>query len=391
LNRLQHFIADLLEQEGAVVEPIKPEGLEVLAPPSLRHILDLPELSRLGFGTELPKGAQRISLESDWIERLADLLGERGGWQRQVLDLDIPMPGSPERILRHGLELANATYRLQDVQPVWTRYIILTFRYTALADEKRDDILLIGFNLANGATLDEQLKALLASLPEMESGTDAEPPEDVQLPPLWERQRLNEILQRALPARVSHRLDHFLRSMRRRQERDLTRLYNYHNDLRREALERLAALPPNGQLSARQQASKDREQLRLQAIAREYMAKVNDLRQKHAMKIELEWVQTLELIMPVQRFRLLIKRRKGERLFNLDWNPITRKLDQAPCEYSYTWEPSRMVCDEVLHLVSLAAHAPCPQCGKEYCRACHPRQCPKCHRQVNELIPLQMS
>lgn len=373
-----------------MVEPIKPEGLEVLAPPSLQHNLDLPELSRLGFGAELPRGAQRISLESDWIERLAGLLGERGGWQRQVLDLDIPTPGSPERILQHGLELANATYRLQDVQPVWTRYIILAFRYTALADEKRDGILPIGFNLANGATLDELLNELLASLPEMDSGADAEPPEDAQLPPLWKRQRLNEILQRALPARVSHRLDHFLRSMRRRQERDLTRLYNYHNDLRREALERLAALPPNGQLSARQQTSKDREQLRLQAIAREHKAKVNDLRQKHAMKIELEWVQTLELIMPVQRFALLIKRRKGERLFNLDWNPITRKLEQAPCEYSYTWENPRMVCDEALHLVSLAAHAPCPQCGKEYCRACHPRQCPKCYRKNNELMLMEM-
>jgi hypothetical protein len=390
LNRLQHFVADLLEQEGAVVEPIKPEGLEVLAPPLLQHNLDLPELCRLGFGTELPSGAQRISLESDWIERLASLLGERGAWQRIVLAFDISTPGSPERILQHGLELANATYRLQDVQSTWTRYIILTFRYTALADEKRDGILPIGFNLANEATLDEQLKELLASLPVMESDADVEPPEDVPLPPLWERQRLIEILQRALPTRVSHLLDHFLRSMHRRQERDLTRLYNYHNDLRREALERLAVLPPNGQLSARQQASKDREQLRLQAIAREYKAKVNDLRQKHAMKIELEWVQTLELIMPVQRFALLIKRRKGERLFNLDWNPISRKLEQAPCEYSYTSETPRMVCDEALHLVSLAAHAPCQQCGKEYCRACHPRQCPKCHRENNELILMEM-
>ncbi len=75
-----------------MVEPIKPEGLEVLAPPALQHNLDLPELSRLGFGAELPRGAQRISLESDWIGRLTSLLGKRGGWRRQVLDMDIPAP-----------------------------------------------------------------------------------------------------------------------------------------------------------------------------------------------------------------------------------------------------------------------------------------------------------
>ena len=39
------------------------------------------------------------------------------------------------------------------------------------------------------------------------------------------------------------------------------------------------------------------------------------------MKVELVWVQTLELLMPVQRFSILIKRRKGERLMTLDWNP----------------------------------------------------------------------
>ena len=123
--------------------------------------------------------------------------------------------------------------------------------------------------------------------------------------------------------------------------------------------------------------------LRLEAITREYQAKVNDLRQKYAMKVELEWIQTLELVLPVQRFEVLIKRRKGERRFTLDWNPLTRKLEQAPCEYSYTWERPREVCDEALHLVSPAAHGPCPDCGKAYCRACQPVKCPRCGR-INE-------
>ena len=50
----------------------------------------------------------------------------------------------------------------------------------------------------------------------------------------------------------------------------------------------------------------------------------------------------------------------------------------APCEYSYTWEQPREVCDERLHLVSPEANGPCPHCSKPYCRACHPNKCPKC-------------
>jgi hypothetical protein len=379
MNPLQQFVAELLEQQGALVEPIEPEGLEVLAPASLQQALQLPEMARLGFGAELPARAERVSLESDWMERLAGALGERGRWARWELAPENPTPGSPERILQHGLELLNATYRLRSVEPAWTRYLILSFRYTAFSDETRDGILNLGFNLVNGATLDGILEDLWAAIIEdPRTPLAAEPPPESQLPLLWGREKLNDILARTLSPRINQRLEQFLKGMHRRQERDLDRLYTYHNDLRREALERLSALPGSGKLSDKHQADKQRENQRLEAIAREYQAKVNDLRQKYAVKVEVEWVQTLELVMPVQRFEVLIKRRKGERSLALDWNPLARKLEQAPCEYSYTWERPREVCDAALHLVSPAAHGPCRHCGKAYCRACHPLKCPKC-------------
>ena len=36
-NRLQGFVADLLRHEDALVEPIEPDGLEVLAPPEVQR------------------------------------------------------------------------------------------------------------------------------------------------------------------------------------------------------------------------------------------------------------------------------------------------------------------------------------------------------------------
>lgn len=378
MNPLQQFVAELLEKEGAAVESCEPEGLEVLAPTPVQKTLGLPEWSRLGFGVELPAKASRVSLESDWIERLAGLLGDRGLLLQGVVEVDNPAPNHPVRILDHSLELLNATYRLEGVTPVWTRYLLLSLRYTAFSDEKRDGILQLGFNLSNGATLDGMLEALWASL---FSNPTANSPPVTALPPRWQSEHLRTVLNRTLPLRIRHALGPFLRSMQRRRERDLDRLHSYYNDLRRESLQQLAVIEKQGRSNDREQPERARETLRLEAIKREYHAKVNDLHQKYAMKVTLEWIQSLELTMPVQRFTLLIKRRKGERRFHLDWNPVARHLEQAPCECSYTFEQPRVVCDEALHLVSPAAHAPCLHCEKPYCRACHPRNCPRCGRE----------
>lgn len=374
MNLLQRFAAGLLEQQGAVVEPLEPEGLSVLAPPELQQQLALPELARLGFGAELPEDARRVGLESDWLERLAGLLGEHGRWRRLDIGSEIQTsPGDAERLLRHALELTNATYRLKQVEPAWTRYLILSFRYSALSDEKRDGIIRLGLNLNNGAVLDAMLERLLDALPSAPRGNAPEP----ALPSPWPAERLLATVQRAVPSRIEQALTPFVRSLQRRQRRDLERLHDYHHDLRNEALSRLKALPKR-QLSERQQAEKSREEQRLQAIQREYHAKVADLRQKYALDIEAEWVQMLELCMPVQRLSLTLKRRKGERHFPLDWNPLTRKLEQVPCEYSFIAEGPRELCDTRLHLLSSAAHGPCGHCGKAFCRACHPQRCPAC-------------
>ena len=385
MSRLQSFVADLLARDGALVERIDPEGLEVLAPGPVQNALGVPELVRLGFGAELPAEARRVGLESDWLERLGGLLRERGRRTAVALDADNPAPGDCERVLEHGLVLLNAVYRLIAVRPAWTRYRLMGFHYTALSDETRDGILFVGLNLATGAVLDGVVEDLWSHA--VARATDSLVPAGTALPPDWERERLQRALQRAVIDRVRLRLAPFLTWTQRRMERDQARLHSYHNDLRRQTLARLAALPGDGEATTRQQAERRRLQQRLQAITREYGAKTHDLHNKYTMKVAVDWVQTLDLTMPVQRFELLIRRRKAERRMALDWNPLARRLEQAPCEVSLTWELPRMVCDGSLHLVGPPAHAPCPGCGKGFCRACHRRRCPKCDRPVGAGSP----
>jgi len=339
-----------------------------MLPASVQHTLHAPELVRLGFGAELPPEAQRVSLESNWLDRFGHLLEERGRWLQRVVEVPLPVLSQPERIIEHGLVLQNAIYRLSRVAPAWTRYLILLLRYTAISDEKRVGMLTCGLNLANGSAVDPLVDDLLSAALSTEDAAGTNVPADAHLPPDWPTPHLHSAVTRALPARVQAHLHLFLQGMQRRLDRDLERVHAYYTGLRQEAWQRLQ----------RQHTDSARERLRLEAAEREYQVKVADLRQKYDLRVTTDLEQALILTSPVQRLELTIKRRKGERRVTLDWSPLARRLEPPPCEWSYTAEITRVVCDDALHLVSPAGHAPCAQCGKNYCRACQPRRCPKC-------------
>ena len=88
-GRMQGFAAALMRYEGALVEAIDPEGLEVLAPPPVQRALGIDELARLGFGTTLPPAAHRVGLEGDWLSRFAQLLGSQGRFGRRVASMEL--------------------------------------------------------------------------------------------------------------------------------------------------------------------------------------------------------------------------------------------------------------------------------------------------------------
>ncbi len=369
MGRMQRFVADLLAAAGGVAEAIHPEGLELLAPPPAQQALGVVELCRLGFGATLPPGAQRVGLESDWLDRFDRLLDGRGRWTRRVLGPEGRAPSDPERVLQQELVLDNATYRLLRVAPAWTRYLVLDFRYSAVSDDKRDGVLRLGVNLATGGLCDAVVEAIAPWL--AADGADAELPDGIELPRVWDQQRVLAVLAQALPPRLDAALRPFVKGLHRRLSRDQDRLHGYHNELHREATRRAAALPSGD-------PRRKREEQRIEAVGREYQAKLDDLARQYAMRVKAEWVQTLEVVMPVQRFDVQIRRRKADRTIQLDWNPLARRLEPPVCEFSRSAERPRLVCDDALHLVVSAGLAPCFACAKPFCRACHPDRCPKC-------------
>ena len=108
---------------------------------------------------------------------------------------------------------------------------------------------------------------------------------------------------------VRRDLEPFLNAMRRRLDRDRGRIHEYHDDLRRTAQMKLAALASASGEKA--EADRKRETMRVAAIEREYAAKLDDLRHNYALRVTVDWMQGLTLFAPVHRYDVLIKTTQG--------------------------------------------------------------------------------
>jgi hypothetical protein len=377
VSQLREFVADLLERSGAAIEAMDPDMLEVLAPRPVQEAMGWPELTRLGFGSERGPGVISIGLEGDWLERFGLLLGEEGRWSERELRpaQGVAAPSEPERVIERALELANAVWRFRGMSATITRCLMLAFRYTAVSDEKREGLVWAGFNLGTGAVINDLLARLR---PALARTSDWQAPEAAARraagngwPPATLEARLRPLLEHEIRARI----EPFLRAMRRRLERDRDRIHGYHDDLRIASLRRLASL--QGEEGERAETNRRRETLRVEAIEREYRAKLDDLRHNYALRVTVEWVQALELYVPVQRLEVLIRRRKGERVIWLDWHPLLKAAELPLCEAGLGLDRMRLVCDDNLHLTEPEEHGPCASCAKPFCRACF-AACPRC-------------
>lgn len=370
MGDLRDFVSDLLETEGAAVDFIEPDGLEVLAPEPLRAAMGWPEFIRLGFGPAPPPGATPIGLEGDWLDRFGALFGERGRFAERQLDLcdALAPPSDPERLLGRALDLANAVWRLHGAKWSWTRCVLLEFRYTAVSDEKREGLVWLGLNEGTGAVLDEEmLQRLRAPLASEAEWRAPEPEARIAAGAGFDAATLAARVEPLALHFARRDLEPFLNAMRRRLDRDCGRIHQYHDNLRRAAQVKLAGLEKAPGEKA--ESDRKRESLRIAAIEREYAAKLDDLRHNYALRVSLDWTQGLALYCPVYRYELLVKRRKGERIVGVDWHPALRMIEPPPCDMGLGLGRTRFVCDDHLHLSDASGPVACPSCEKAWRRA----------------------
>lgn len=372
MSDLREFITEALEASGAVVESL-PEGeIEVLSPESVSRAMGWPELAKISFTLPCRTSSVPMTLESESFGRCGNLLGDRGTWLVRQLEDSPAIPRDAEALIDRAIELPNAVWRFLGHEPARTPCLVLRFRYSALSDEKREGILTLGINLATGSALNGILDKYVMGFVG-NSASDSAGMAAAALIGSADFAAIEARIRTLVDHRLRAEIDPFLRAMRRRLDRDCLRVYTYHDDLRREALRRRAQALANGKEEACR-----RETLRTEAIEREYRAKLDDLKLNYSLNVSAEWIQTLLLVVPVCRFRILVKRRKAERVVAMDWHAHSRLLEPPPCDAGAGFGPVRLACDAAVHLTEPEGQASCESCGRAYCRACRPAGCPRC-------------
>lgn len=365
--------------DGAV--DLREDGvLDVLLPEAVGDVLGLPAEATLAFGSQVPRGATKVGLESDWLARSGRLLADRGARLEVVLPPREPLRIDPEVQLESRLELPNATWRLRGVRPALTRYVFLTARYSAISDDRRDGILTVGLNVATGAWLGEDFDPLrLAAERALRSSGHHPGSTRPDAPPAPDAAALQDILQIAVGPRARRALRPFVAGLERRLARDAERLVGYHQRLLQELRD--------AHQRDLERASRDRgstgaagpdPRARAEAITREFRARMEDLGQKFALEIEVTPIRVLDVLCPVQRIDVDILRRKKRRRIAMDYCDEARRLEPLRCEDRWTEARRRLACDAEVHLISEAGLLPCESCACTVCRVCHPRACPRC-------------
>lgn len=358
---IRDFTGRLLGHAGALVAPHE-GGLEVVADTALSARLGVAEFQRLVFTPDEvgPFRDVLVDYDSPIFDKMGGLVDAMG----RVAFVKAPAVTlqsiDPVAELSRALTLQNGVVRGADVSPAEAVYFWFAFEYDLLADERTGGLTQVWVNPAT------------RSVPRMASWVD---PNDLEDAPPWASASALELpwalAESAVTATVGPAVAAFLDSLRRRRDRDLRRLREYHVEIDRAIRRKLERTIPGTD-------TRRREIERLEATARSYRARLIDATDRYRVRVHLKPVSVLACTLPIQRVtaRLMRRNKSADAVFS--WNPVDRRIEARCCEGCQRPVSKACLCDEQVHVLCESCLGPCAQCGKVYCRACH-AQCPRRH------------
>jgi hypothetical protein len=367
---LPEVLEDVFAFYGAILEKTGETSLEFLAPEAFARKIGIPEHGQLTFEYSQSGGnAVYAFYDSDFFKSLGEMLSENNRFAvarhpSTVTSVEKLSKNVPERTT-----FLNAISRYDTVERRTIGYLLVYFKYVALSDEKREGLLPLLINELNYsvAAYDQGLGALLNQLrgADRQTGGTA----NVSMDTL-------EHAHAAASEIVRERVGDFVKSLDRRLNRDVKRIYEYYETLKQEA-ERL--IEKKGRVAGDSEDDQITKLLpKISAIETERQWKIQDLISKYALKIRLDPVLVLRITTEVPVFWIHIKRRLLTREFPFTYNPLLRQFDGLPCEACFYPQGGHYVCDEKLHILCAKCFKTCPQCNRQYCGACHKNGCPRC-------------
>lgn len=272
--------------------------------------------------------------------------------------------------------LSNATFRLQKVEYQLVTYMLVFFKYVALSDEKREGVFSLLVNKRNFSTflLGDNSADLLVDLKE---------PEQVAIANTQETLKAIQAGFSAASLVVKEESVAFIKSLERRLNREIRRIFEYYETLKVEtqrAFER-KGLPGKDSGEGLTTPDEARRILsgKLDTIEGEKRWKIQDLVSKYALNVRIEPICAIDIEVQTPVLWMDIKRRLWSRPFPLTYNPFFRTMDSLPCEACF-YPRGYFVCDEKLHILCAGCFLKCPECGKPYCPLCYRSGCPRCNK-----------
>lgn len=350
---IQDWVRDLLLSRGALVECDEGGGIRAMLPGDVAAALGASEWLSLDFRPH-PGGDD----PAEWLERMERLLPARllvtGA---QVRGLGPAAPIDVAAVLSTELAVQNGIYRLGGDLCANTSYLFFTFQYTVESDDRSLGFVTVCLN-ADARSVVMQPENFLRGIREhLEDAEPATGPEALaQFYPGAAKAAQAEIRKHAV--RVEENAN-------RRLARDVERVESYYRGLLAQIEKRIAR-------RAQDAGAIEKERSRALATQADRAAKLEDLRRKYSLRIQMDLAAVLVVRAPVRQISLRLIRKKEERTEVLHWNPVLRALEAPLCEHCAGRAHPLYLCERV-HRVCRECWVQCGECSKFFCRACQGR------------------
>ena len=306
------YTSRVLEKQGGLVD-YHDDRLFALLPQELARSLGIPEEVQIG-GLDFP-----LIYGSPFLDRLIDKTTQEVPIVYGQIEVPYLKKAGFEQLIGRDLIFADGQIRIVSRAEARTTYMVFVSHYVALSDERKEGLVRL--------TVQEETGSLIpnfeAHWPEFQV-TFFEPD---KIPPHFPV-HLDKVVSLGLKKAqevTEAELAEFLKSMKRRLQRDIRNTREYFQALEKEMMTALKA--------GRTEAHENERKAKIKALPQELSRKIEDLQHKYQIQVTITGSAALRFLIPVAQLLLQIRYRKFERTARITWNPITRHLDPLLCEH----------------------------------------------------------
>lgn len=313
-NELVQFAARVIEYHGGITEKHSESDAVAIVPADIAGFLETPEEFRLG-GDGVP-----LLYGSALLDRLVHLCTKNIPLIYGQVEAPYLKKEGYERLLGSDILFSDCQVRLGARAETRAAYLLLTCRYVALSDERKEGIITVAVREHDGAVIDGLEAGLqdlrpqwypAASVPHHQFPADA-------------AAAVSSALRHAQKC-AGEDLADFFSSMQRRLHRDVQNTREYYAALQKEMQQSLSRSGPGG-------AQRQERLAKIDELPGEMERKALDLQNKYRVQVQLSGAAVMRLLVTVAQVTADIRFRSFSRSLPLTWNPLTRRLDPLVCE-----------------------------------------------------------